>query len=88
MSAPIDPRLSYHCEGDLASEFQMVGWVLARLHAKAGDTATISGYLGNGDQFDEAIDGLSLAYGDQAQRNNTALKAAARQGRVTAYQEA
>ena len=56
MSALIEPHLSYHCEGDRASEFQVVGWVLARSHAKAGDTATISGYLGNSDQFDEAID--------------------------------
>jgi hypothetical protein len=31
------------------------GWVLARAHAKAGDPWVISGYLGNGDDFDEAM---------------------------------
>jgi NAD(P)H-dependent flavin oxidoreductase YrpB (nitropropane dioxygenase family) len=88
MSALIELHLSYHCEGDRASEFQVFGWRLARSHAKAGDTATISRYLGNSDQFDEAIDGFSLAYGDQAQRDHTALKAAARKGAITADQEA
>ncbi len=64
------------------------GWVLARAHAKAGDAATISGYLGTSDQFDEAIGAFSLAYADQAERDHTALKAAVRKGTITAFQEA
>jgi uncharacterized protein (DUF2252 family) len=64
------------------------GWVLARAHAKAGDAATISGYLGTSDQFDDAIGGFSLAYADQAERDHAALKAAVRKGKITAYQEA
>jgi uncharacterized protein (DUF2252 family) len=64
------------------------GWVLARAHAKAGDAATISGYLGSGAQFDEAIGEFALAYADQAERDHAALKAAVRKGRITAYQEA
>jgi len=64
------------------------GWVLARAHAKAGDAMTISGYLGNSGQFDEAIGAFSLAYADQAERDHAALKAAARKGKVTVYQEA
>jgi Uncharacterized protein conserved in bacteria (DUF2252) len=63
------------------------GWVLARAHAKAGDAMTISGYLGTGGQFDEAIGDFSLAYADQAERDHAALKAAVRGGKITAYQE-
>ncbi len=64
------------------------GWVLARAHAKAGDATTISGYLGNSSQFDEAIGDFSSAYADQAERDHAALKAAVRKGKVVAYQEA
>jgi uncharacterized protein (DUF2252 family) len=63
------------------------GWVLARAHAKAGDAMTISGYLGTGGQFDEAIGDFSVAYADQAERDHAALKVAVRKGKITAYQE-
>jgi hypothetical protein len=52
------------------------GWVLARAHAKAGDPWTISGYLGKGDDFDEAMSKFALAYADQAETDYAALKAA------------
>jgi uncharacterized protein (DUF2252 family) len=64
------------------------GWVLARAHAKAGDSARISGYLGSSDRFDEAVGDFSVAYADQAERDHATLKDAVRQGRVTAYLEA
>jgi hypothetical protein len=64
------------------------GWVLARAHAKAGDSARISGYLGSSDKFDEAVGDFSVAYADQAERDHTTLKEAVRQGKVTAYLEA
>jgi len=64
------------------------GWVLARAHAKAGDAATISGYLGTSGQFDEAIGDFALAYADQAERDHAALKAAVRRGKITAHMEA
>ena len=63
------------------------GWVLARAHAKAGDSATISGYLGGSGQFDDAIGDFALAYADQAERDHAALKAAVRRGKITAYLE-
>jgi uncharacterized protein (DUF2252 family) len=63
------------------------GWVLARAHAKAGDSATISGYLGGGGQFDDAIGDFAVAYADQAERDHATLKAAVRKGRITAYQD-
>ena len=63
------------------------GWVLARAHARSGDAAAISGYLGSKDQLDEAMGDFSVSYADQAERDHAALKAAVRQGKVTAYSE-
>jgi hypothetical protein len=34
---------------------EICGVTLARAHAKSGDAATISGYLGSADTFDQAI---------------------------------
>lgn len=58
------------------------GWVLARAHAKAGDAATIGGYLGNSDEFDDAVAKFAVAYADQAERDYAALKTAVRSGKV------
>lgn len=64
------------------------GTVLARAHAKAGGVSQISGYLGSGDDFDEAMGRFAIAYADQAERDHAALKAAVRQGKVRVMQEA
>ncbi|MGO9431371.1 DUF2252 family protein [Rhodoblastus sp.] len=56
------------------------GWVLARAHAKAGDPWTISGYLGKGSDFDEAMGRFALSYADQAEQDHAALKSAVSAG--------
>jgi uncharacterized protein (DUF2252 family) len=61
------------------------GWVLARAHAKGGDEAPIAGYLGGGDQFDEAMGTFAIAYADQAERDHTALKSAVRRGEIIVH---
>ena len=66
---------------------QACGWVLARAHAKAGDPWAINGYLGKRDDFDEAMGKFALAYADQAERDNAALKAAVRTGVIEAQPE-
>jgi hypothetical protein len=63
------------------------GWVLARAHAKGGDEAPIAGYLGSGDQFDEAMGGFAIGYADQAERDHAALKAAVRRGEIAVHVE-
>ena len=57
---------------------------LARAHARTSDPAQISGYLGNGDTFDQAIASFAEAYADQAERDHAALVAAIKEGRVQA----
>jgi hypothetical protein len=48
---------------------EMCGSTLARAHAKSGDAATISGYLGKADAFDQAIGQFALTYADQTERD-------------------
>jgi uncharacterized protein (DUF2252 family) len=66
---------------------ELCGSVLARAHAKSGDAAKISGYLGKSDAFDQAIGEFSLAYADQTVCDHAALVAAVTKGRVKALVE-
>ena len=58
------------------------GWAVARAHAKAGDPALISGYLGRSDAFDEALVSFARRYADQTERDYTALVKAAKSGKI------
>ncbi len=66
---------------------ELCGWALARAHAKSGDAATISGYLGKGEHFDNALGQFALAYADQNEQDYQALVAAQRLGRIEALFE-
>lgn len=57
---------------------------LARAHARSGDPAQISGYLGNSDAFAQAIALFAEAYADQTERDHAALLAAIKEGRIQA----
>jgi uncharacterized protein (DUF2252 family) len=69
---------------DLAEYASFCGWALARAHARAGDPAFISGYLGPGDAFDRAIVEFSEDYADQTERDYKLLLAAIKSGRLKA----
>ena len=56
--------------------------MLARAHASAADAATISGYLGRGCRFDDALAEFASAYADQNERDHGAFVAAIGDGRV------
>ena len=75
-------------EPEHLSEYGTVcGWALARAHARSGDAAMISGYLGSGPNFDEAIADFAVAYADQSERDHDALAAAVRAGKVEAVSD-
>jgi uncharacterized protein (DUF2252 family) len=86
-----DMKFSVPVEGDSPEQFQryaeVCGVVLARAHARSGDAATLSGYLGKADDFDRAIGDFALAYADQTVRDHAALAAAVETGRVKALVE-
>jgi len=63
------------------------GRTLARAHARSGDAAKISGYLGKSDVFDQAIGKFALAYAAQNTRDYAKLAAAERSGRIQALVE-
>jgi len=60
------------------------GWALARAHAKAGDPAMISGYLGSNASFDKAVAAFALSYAEQNERDFKALLKAIQDGRIQA----
>jgi uncharacterized protein (DUF2252 family) len=60
----------------------MCGWALARAHAKAGDAARISGYLGGSDRMDQAIAVFAERYADQCERDYLVFKRAIRAGAI------
>ena len=66
---------------------QLCGSALARAHARSGDPAPISGYLGEGDVFDEAIARFAESYADQTERDYRVLLRAIRRGRLSARRE-
>ncbi len=63
---------------------QWCGWSLALSHARSGDAALISGYLGKSDVFDQAIADFSLAYADQNEQDHAVLKRAIEDGKIEA----
>ena len=60
----------------------LCGWTLARAHARSGDPAAISGYLGRSDQFDRAVATFAQAYANQTERDHAAFAKAVRVGRI------
>jgi len=63
---------------------QACGWTLARAHARSGDRIAISGYLGRGTVFDEAIADFAATYADQNERDYEKLVEAVKSGRIAA----
>jgi uncharacterized protein (DUF2252 family) len=61
---------------------RLCGWTLARAHARSGDPAQISGYLGRGDRFERAIAVFAETYANQTGQDHAALVAAVQSGRI------
>jgi uncharacterized protein (DUF2252 family) len=61
------------------------GGTLARAHARSGEPATISGYLGKADTFDRAIAVFALAYADQVEHDYETFARAVREGKLEAH---
>ena len=83
-----DMKLSAIIEGMdvelLRAHGESCAWALARAHARSGDAASISGYIGSGRTFDSAVAAFSVEYADQAERDYAAFVEAHRDGRVEA----
>jgi uncharacterized protein (DUF2252 family) len=60
----------------------LCAWALALSHAKSGDAAMITGYVGNSDELDDAMVRFAFAYADQTEKDHAALAGAAKSGRI------
>ncbi len=67
---------------------RLCGKALAHAHARAGDAAMISGYMGSSGTFDDAISEFAVEYADQNERDYRLFTKAVREGRVEAVIEA
>ena len=66
----------------LARYGELCGGVLARAHARTGDAAKITGYLGEDDTFERALEQFAVAYADQNELDYTAFTQAADAQRI------
>jgi len=66
---------------------ELCGTTLARAHARSGDAALISGYLGSSEAFDAAIQEFAVDYADQSEHDHRRLTEAIRAGKVQANLE-
>jgi uncharacterized protein (DUF2252 family) len=63
---------------------KLCGWTLAHAHARSGDPFQISGYIGSGEVFVDALTEFAYAYADQAQQDYEAFTAAIASGQIEA----
>ncbi|MBA3994206.1 MAG: hypothetical protein C0469_11825 [Cyanobacteria bacterium DS2.3.42] len=60
------------------------GWALARAHARSGDPAIISGYIGKSNAFPNAVAQFADAYLEQNLNDHKRLKASVKEGLIEA----
>ena len=59
------PDLAKYDPDDLSRYAEVCGAVLAHAHARSGDPATISGYIGSGNVFPDAVTDFAVTYAAQ-----------------------
>jgi len=66
----------------LAAIAEICAWTLARAHARSGDRIAIAAYLGDGEQFADAMGIFAADYAERNDRDHAALAVAGHTGRV------
>ena len=66
---------------------KLCGHTLARAHARSGDALALSGYMGDGSDFDKAIAEFAMAYAGQTEHDWRALLDAIKAGRISAEEQ-
>jgi len=86
-----DMKMSAVIEGSdtkmLRNYARMCAHALARAHARSGDAAMISGYMGSGQTFDDAIGEFAVEYADQNAKDHREFMRAIRENRIEAIVE-
>jgi uncharacterized protein (DUF2252 family) len=68
----------------LAEYAEICGRILAKGHARTGDSVGLAAYCGDSDRLDRAITKFAVAYADQTTRDHALLRAAIRKRRIKA----
>ena len=85
--AKIKPVVEIMKAANLKGYARLCGMALARAHARTGDAAVLTGYLGKSNAFEDALADFSVAYAEQNERDYDALVAAVRRGQIEAHVE-
>jgi uncharacterized protein (DUF2252 family) len=80
----IKPVVEVYDPNMMAAYARSCGWVLARAHARSGDSKQISGYLGSSARFDDVLADFADLYADQNDEDYREFTKAIRAGRLPA----
>lgn len=79
----VKPLVEVFTPGVMLEYAGLCGWTLAHAHARSGEPAKISGYLGKkSSKFDEAIADFAALYADQCEKDHAVLMEAVRSGKL------
>lgn len=80
--AKVKPVIEIMKARNMTDYAKACGWALARAHARTGDPSLLSGYLGNSDEFADAISKFSILYADQNEIDYNKMLEAIKEGRL------
>ena len=84
-------KASIPIEWQTGASFNFYAWacgaLLARAHARLGDTARIAGYCGNSAVLDRALAEWAESYGDQTEQDHAKLVDSIMRGETNAHLE-
>jgi len=83
----LKPLVELLTPGAMVEFGTLSGWALSRAHARSGRPVFLSGYLGKGESFDQAVTDFAVAYADQNERDYAELVQAAKTGKIDVYLE-
>ncbi|WP_264552754.1 DUF2252 domain-containing protein [Flavobacterium sp. N2038] len=78
----IKPVIEIMKAENMADYAKACGWALARAHARSGDPSLLSGYIGNNNEFANAISKFSILYAHQNELDYNKMVEAVKEGRL------
>ena len=83
----IKPLVEIFGKAEMTIFAEWCGHALALAHARSGDAALLSGYLGKSDTIDKAIGDFAITYADQNEKDYYIFKKAVKSGKLKAVFE-
>ncbi|KAF2336335.1 DUF2252 domain-containing protein [Flavobacterium daemonense] len=80
--AKIKPVIEIMKSENMIDYAKACGWALARAHARSGDPSVLSGYIGNNNEFANAIAKFSMLYAHQNELDYNKMVEAIKDGRL------